>query len=138
MTLSTFDMGRISQYGSQARWAPASERPRRWQDDARCKDVDVSVFFPPPSGVAGYDAARVICTSCPVRQECLDFAIRNNIPEGFYGGMTPRERGNVRSKRRPRPLACQTCGTGFAGEARTLHCSDDCRNWSRSMLARRS
>lgn len=115
---------------------PACEAPRRWQDDARCKTADPDVFFPPPVGIGCYDAARVICASCPVKAECLAFALENRIPDGMFGGLTPAERGVPSSRRRSRARTCHRCGTEFAGSSSTFFCSDECRNWSRSFLAR--
>jgi hypothetical protein len=37
-------------------------------------------------------AAKKICASCPVRQECLNYAIENKLSLGVWGGMTYRER----------------------------------------------
>lgn len=36
--------------------------------------------------------ARLLCAKCPVRDECLKFAIENCIGHGMYGGQPPRER----------------------------------------------
>lgn len=36
--------------------------------------------------------ARAICESCSVRQECLDYALKNRIPFGIWGAKTERER----------------------------------------------
>lgn len=36
--------------------------------------------------------ARLICVSCTVRKNCLEFAITNNIKHGMYGGRSPKDR----------------------------------------------
>jgi WhiB family redox-sensing transcriptional regulator len=36
--------------------------------------------------------ARLLCTGCPVRLECLSEALDNRIEWGVWGGMTERER----------------------------------------------
>jgi WhiB family redox-sensing transcriptional regulator len=36
--------------------------------------------------------ARLTCTGCPVRFECLAEALDNRIEWGVWGGMTERER----------------------------------------------
>jgi WhiB family transcriptional regulator, redox-sensing transcriptional regulator len=65
-----------------------------WQDYAACAGMDVNLFFP-SEGEKEDDrktaSARSACAVCPVRMQCLDFAIRLNCA-GFYGGMTERQR----------------------------------------------
>ena len=36
--------------------------------------------------------AKMICSGCPVRNDCLDWAIRTDDKWGLYGGLTPQER----------------------------------------------
>ena len=56
-----------------------------WQDDAACRESDVSTFFH-PSNARGRErttrerAAKSICLSCVVRTECADYAIRSREP----------------------------------------------------------
>lgn len=65
-----------------------------WMSDAQCTrfpDVD---FFDTgsPSNVV---KCKIICDSCVVRHQCLDFAVRNR-EEGIWGGTMPRERKEMR------------------------------------------
>lgn len=39
--------------------------------------------------------ARLICASCTVRKECLEFAVINGLQHGMYGGQTPKERRGI-------------------------------------------
>jgi WhiB family redox-sensing transcriptional regulator len=39
--------------------------------------------------------AKRICDKCAVKQECLDYALRNN-EEGVWGGLTANERRKVK------------------------------------------
>jgi WhiB family transcriptional regulator, redox-sensing transcriptional regulator len=43
-----------------------------------------------------HDAARAvaICMACPVRAECLNYAITTDQSEGVWGGTTPSQRAN--------------------------------------------
>jgi WhiB family redox-sensing transcriptional regulator len=36
--------------------------------------------------------AKAICGRCPVTEQCLRFALENNIEFGIFGGTTPNER----------------------------------------------
>lgn len=36
--------------------------------------------------------AKTICNICPVKEECLDFALKYKEPDGIWGGMTYKER----------------------------------------------
>lgn len=66
-----------------------------WQDQARCRDLDVDAFFP-ERGESSREA-KEICAACPVRIECLNYALRNDERHGVWGGMTERERRRLRS-----------------------------------------
>lgn len=88
-----------------------------WRDRANCKNVDTNIFFPTKEDLGPHltarqkkaiiasrdrnnpdnpgnqqSRARLLCVKCPVRKECLSFALRNKIVHGMYGGIPPRER----------------------------------------------
>ena len=60
-----------------------------WRESAICAGVDTDLFF--PSTKAGVDQARRICKVCPVRQECLQFAVEHD-PWGIWAGTTRGQR----------------------------------------------
>ncbi len=72
--------------------------------------------------------ARQVCAACPVRQQCLDYAITNRIGHGIWGGLTERERRALRSRwvrtsRRERDraiLAADAAGYMAAGIGRSF------------------
>ncbi|MFE3072426.1 WhiB family transcriptional regulator [Streptomyces sp. NPDC059247] len=49
---------------------------------------------------AAQNRAKAVCTGCPVRAECLAYALDGRIEHGVWGGMTERERRAL-LKRRP-------------------------------------
>ncbi|GAC1381435.1 MAG: WhiB family transcriptional regulator [Acidimicrobiales bacterium] len=56
-----------------------------------------------PDGTEGRDPymwARRVCADCPVRLECLDYALRANEVHGMWGGATPLERRGMKRKSR--------------------------------------
>lgn len=71
-----------------------------WREEAACAGMDPALFFPAgeraePS-LRDIQAAKRVCASCPVRQECLDFALATSQPDGLWGGLTTRERRRLR------------------------------------------
>jgi WhiB family transcriptional regulator, redox-sensing transcriptional regulator len=63
----------------------------RWQDQAACRDEDPAMFFP-AVGASAAEAKRFCAARCPVRFECLAYAIRRGERFGVWGGMSERER----------------------------------------------
>lgn len=67
----------------------------RWRDEAACRDVDPDVFFPVGVDVALSVPAQQVCKGCPVRRQCLAYAVANGIPHGVYGGLRPDQRSDM-------------------------------------------
>ncbi|MFD3590510.1 WhiB family transcriptional regulator [Streptomyces sp. NPDC058683] len=67
-----------------------------WHTRGACHGMDVedadAVFFPGPRDHADIAEAKELCGWCPVRRECLDFALENVLKEGIWGGLTEAER----------------------------------------------
>jgi len=61
-----------------------------WQDAALCAQVDPELFFPEKGG--SVTAPKKICAACPVRVNCLEFALENREQFGIFGGTTERQR----------------------------------------------
>lgn len=81
-----------------------------WFQRAACRDCAPDVFFPHeyrkagrPKATGRHDpdteatrAAKAVCGLCPVRSDCLTYALDNDIPDGVWGGRTPQERNKIR------------------------------------------
>ncbi len=80
-----------------------------------CANVDPELFFPQEvemgdsrvvSKYQNLSAAKAICNSCPLKLQCLEYAMKN-YEVGVWGGTTEHQRdelrklGNVRRDRRP-------------------------------------
>ncbi len=63
---------------------------RAWMLDARCLDADPEAFFPEKGGSTR--EAKRICAGCPVRAECLEYALEHDERFGIWGGLSERER----------------------------------------------
>src|SRR3954453_22596779 len=73
---------------------PLISPPTDFFDDAACRGVETDVFFPVSDAHA--DEAKAICATCPVREQCLEFALeaRPAVRRGFgrfgFGGCGDR------------------------------------------------
>jgi WhiB family transcriptional regulator, redox-sensing transcriptional regulator len=93
----------------------------RWRELAACRGTDLNLFFPGRGESAG--PARRTCARCPVRRQCLEFAVSNRIVCGIWGGLTGPERRALqsdwlRAARRDRDEAILTAdAAGLTAEA---------------------
>lgn len=69
-----------------------------WRDEAACKGKPTGWFFPSPGkgGMADLWKAKAVCSTCPVRAECLEYALVNYERIGVWGGTSERERRSMR------------------------------------------
>ncbi len=75
------------------------QAPHPWKANGHCVGVDPALFYSEDRGAKGRAdaaAARAICAGCPVRLECLAFALANGEEFGIWGGATERERRFMR------------------------------------------
>jgi len=108
-----------------------------WAEHIACRgmsDVMFGVLADTRTGGTNWSQARAVCASCPVRQECLDHAIRNDEPHHMWGGLTPDERrGTVRTRN------CDGCGTRFTSPNRAgapnRYCRPECKTEARRLRA---
>ena len=71
-----------------------------WKKRAACRGSGVDVFFPEKrNGQTTARQARAICAGCPVRETCLDYALKHHDHYGVWGGMTDRQRRREWSRR---------------------------------------
>jgi WhiB family redox-sensing transcriptional regulator len=66
-----------------------------WRLRAACQSVDPDLFFPISASGRSLEqvtAAKAICAACPVRRECLAFALITGQAHGVWGGLTQEER----------------------------------------------
>lgn len=72
-----------------------------WTARAACQDEDPELFFPISEvgpGARQIERAKAVCTRCPVRGECLSYAVDSGLDHGVFGGTTAVERrGLVRT-----------------------------------------
>lgn len=71
-------------------------RPGRWVENALCAEIGGDLWFAEKGDWATTIWAKLVCRRCPVREQCLAFALENNEPHGVWGGMTPDQRKTLR------------------------------------------
>lgn len=70
-----------------------------WHHRAACLDEDPELFFPvgtSPEAVEQTREAKIVCDGCPVRVECLAWALALG-EQGVWGGTTDDERAALRA-----------------------------------------
>lgn len=77
---------------------PEYDAEHVWMLDGLCRDRDPSFFF--PSDGVGVERARKLCADCPVKLECLEYALSYRIEHGVWGGASERERRRILRSRR--------------------------------------
>jgi WhiB family redox-sensing transcriptional regulator len=65
-----------------------------WHERALCAQTDPEAFFPEKGGSTR--EAKKICSSCPVRAECLAYALAHDERFGIWGGLSERERRRLK------------------------------------------
>jgi WhiB family redox-sensing transcriptional regulator len=66
-----------------------------WRAMAACRSVDPDLFFPLSDigpGLEQAARAKAVCAGCPVRRQCLSFALLTQQGHGVWGGTTEQER----------------------------------------------
>ena len=82
----------------------------QWQSRAVCGGVRAWLFFG-PEGETEQERrirerkAKAVCASCPVRAECLDYALEHYVRCGIWGGLNETERFRERLRRTHRASA---------------------------------
>ena len=73
-----------------------------WREHAACKKADVNLFFLDRGDNGSGERMRKVmayCDACPVKIDCLHYAVDNHITVGIYGGMGAHARRAVRRQR---------------------------------------
>ena len=97
---------------------PTVTERRPWKLSAACAAVDPETWYDP----AQVTAAKRVCLFCPVRRNCLTFALDTAEPWGVWGGLSQTDRrrlaagGTVRS--------CKGCGLDFVARAKEWRCPE--------------
>lgn len=69
---------------------------RQWHEYGLCLETDPEAFYPDKGGSTR--EAKMVCQACPVKDECLEYALLNDERYGIWGGLSDRERRRLRKK----------------------------------------
>ena len=67
-----------------------------WRAVGSCAAQDPDLWF--AVGAAEHKMAKKVCRECPVRRECLAYAMDKPVDHGIWGGLTERERRRYRRR----------------------------------------
>ena len=68
-----------------------------WQAGAPCEGMPGDIFFPEKGGSTR--DAKSVCKTCKVRRECLEYALAYDERFGIWGGLSERERRDIKQNR---------------------------------------
>lgn len=82
----------------------SEDDPFWWADDGACRGRPPEWWFPVDHFPDGREWAtpKSICKKCPVKNECLEYALSYRERHGMWGGATPDERKQIIEKFKPR------------------------------------
>ena len=76
-----------------------------WQYQAACKGPQSNLFFAPnhlerkEERLRREAAAKAICRTCPVLEQCREYALLVREPHGIWGGLSEYERRQLLARR---------------------------------------
>ncbi len=69
-----------------------------WMARGNCATHHPDMFF--PSDGVGVEVAKRVCEGCVVQDRCLEYALRNRVDHGVWGGCSERQRRRILRARR--------------------------------------
>lgn len=73
---------------------PFDDQP--WATHGICRQTDPENFYPIKGGTTR--PAKAVCYECPVRLQCLEYALANNEKYGVWGGLSEYERSKLKKR----------------------------------------
>lgn len=75
---------------------PPPPTDARWNEAGACFGMDTNIFYPERGWSAA--PAKRICSDCPIRLECLSWAMEHTQRIGIWGGLNENERDRLRGR----------------------------------------
>lgn len=67
-----------------------------WMTRASCAEIPADLWYPEKGANQYVSNVKAVCGRCPVKRQCLDLALANGENEGIWGGLTVKERRQLR------------------------------------------
>lgn len=67
-------------------------------DYASCREIEGDLWFAEGTNFLATKLAKKVCAACPVKDQCLQYALENRIEHGTWGGLTIQERRSLLRK----------------------------------------
>jgi WhiB family redox-sensing transcriptional regulator len=84
-----------------------------WRQDAACVEEDPDLFFPVGStgpALLQVTEAKSVCGRCPVREQCLEWAVELGQDFGVWGGLDENERRALKRRTARRQSRARSAG----------------------------
>lgn len=84
-----------------------------WEARGACRGSDPDLFFPVAArgpALRQLAKAKQVCERCPVRVQCLEYALQSGQSFGVWGGASEEERRLMRRRRLRRRRAAAMAG----------------------------
>lgn len=94
-----------------------------WKNKGLCAARNDNLFFPESNKREAAQPALDICVTCPVREQCLSYAMEHDLREGVWGGTTAADRAHLRQGRKLHSMATEY--------ATMIHGTIDTAKWER-------
>lgn len=120
-----------------------------WTEYAACAGIaDPEIFFNERNDLP----AKIVCAGCPVKNDCLTYALRRRHLVGVWGGKSDKQRDAIRRKHgiktveEPKPINHGTYGGARAHRRRGQEPCSSClraesaytaKKWARTKAAAR-
>ncbi len=77
-----------------------------WTNYAKCKGLTHKMFPKAHKDISYIPEARALCEQCPVKKECLDYALEFPVADmhGIWAGMTSRQLQTEQKRRGIQPI----------------------------------
>lgn len=99
---------------------------QEWRLRAACRSADPDAPFAREGSPEERGFIASFCRPCPVRRDCLEFALQRTDP-GVYGGMTPRRRTQEKRLRQLGSHVVRACGSDAGYHRHRRAKEDPCR-----------
>lgn len=95
-----------------------TETTQNWTQHANCKNKTHQMFPKQYKDITYIPAARALCRTCPVKTQCLEYALEFPAADmhGVWAGLTPRQLAAEQRRRGVRPVRAtlaQLWGSGL-------------------------